>query len=109
GRQAATGLNSGSGLKPPFNTSQIYNPVTTVDILKDTYTISSHLVNQFAIGFGRYQSDSVTPNRQKQYATTTAGILNMPAGQASDGFPGITFSGGFDVPGSQGGYAWNSK
>lgn len=109
GRQAATGLNSGSGLKPPFNTSQIYNPVTTVDVLKDTYTINSHLVNQFAMGFGRYQSDSVTPNRQKQFAATTAGILNMPSGQSSDGFPGITFSGGFDVPGVEGGYAWNSK
>jgi hypothetical protein len=110
GRQAATGLNSGSGLKPPFNSSQIYNPVTTVDQLKDTFTISPHLVNQFAIGYGRYQSDSVTPNRQPQYATTTAGILNMPPGQAADGFPGISFSGGFDnYSGTWGGYAWNSK
>jgi hypothetical protein len=115
GRQAATGSNSGSGLKPPFNTTQIYNPVTTLDILKDTFTINSHLVNQVAIGYGRYQSDSVTPNRQKQFGATTAGILNMPTGQSSDGFPGITFSGGFDLPvavsGSNvyGGYAWNSK
>ncbi len=109
GRQAATGSNSGSGLKPPFNASQIYNPVTTVDILKDTYTVTPHVVNQFAIGYGRYQSDSVTPNRQVQYAATTAGITNMPSGQASDGFPGITYSGGFDAPAVQGGYAWNSK
>jgi len=33
----------------------------------------------------------------------------MPAGQSSDGFPGITYSGGFDAPAVQGGYAWNSK
>jgi hypothetical protein len=109
GRQAATGLNSGSGLKPPFNASQIYNPVTTVDLFKDTYTINSHLVNQFATGYGRYQSDSVTPNRLTQYAANTAGITNMPSGQAFDGFPGITYSGGFDSPAVQGGYAWNSK
>ena len=109
GRQAATGLNSGSGLNPPFNTSQIYNPVTTVDIVKDSFTINAHLVNQFAIGYGRYQSDSVTPNRQKQFAASTAGIPNMPAGQASDGFPAITWSGTFDNPGSWGGYAWNNK
>jgi hypothetical protein len=109
GRQAATGLNSASGLKPPFNTSQIYNPVTTVDIVKDTWTINAHLVNQFAIGYGRYQSDSVTPNRQKQFAATTAGVLNMPNGQSSDGFPAVTWSGNFDNPGSWGGYAWNNK
>ncbi len=108
GRQAATGLNSGSGLKPPFNTSQIYNPVTTVDVIKDTFTINSHLVNQAAFGYGRYQSNSVTPNRQTQYATTTAGIPNMPAGQAADGFPGITWS-GTNSPATWGGYAWNNK
>jgi len=109
GRQAATGLNSSSGLKPPFNASQIYNPVTTVDIVKDTFTINAHMVNQFAAGYGRYQSDSVTPNRQKQFAATTAGILNMPAGQASDGFPGISWSGSFSNPSTWGGYAWNNK
>lgn len=115
GRQAATGLNSATGLLPPFNTSQIYNPVTTVDLVKDVYTINSHLVNQFSLGYGRYQSDSVTPNWQSQYSTTTAGILNMPAGQAAGGFPKITFSGNYadptGVPGSAqwGGYAFNNK
>ncbi|HWG16916.1 MAG TPA: carboxypeptidase-like regulatory domain-containing protein [Acidobacteriaceae bacterium] len=111
GRQAATGLNSGSGLKPPFNASQIYNPVTNVDMVKDTFTINSHLVNQFAIGYGRYQSDSVTPNRQNQYAASTAGIV-LPAGlsgQAVDGFPGISWSGSFSNPPTWGGYAWNNK
>jgi hypothetical protein len=109
GRQASTGPNSSTGLMPPFNASQSYSPVTTIDIVKDTFTISPHVVNQFAVGFGRYQSDSVTPDRQTQYAATTAGILNMPAGQASDGFPGITYSGNYDAPAVQGGYAWNSK
>ncbi len=109
GRQASTGQNSGSGLLPPFNTSQTYNPVTTVDVLKDTFTFNSHLVNVFSAGFGRYQSDSVSPNRQPQYAANSAGILNMPAGQSSDGFPAITWSGSYDNPGSWGGYAWNNK
>ena len=109
GRQAATGLNSGSGLNPPFNATQIYNPVTTVDVVKDTWTITSHIVNQFAVGYGRYQSDSVTPNRQKQFAATTAGVLNMPNGQSSDGFPSIAWSGSFDNPATWGGYAWNNK
>ena len=109
GRQASTGPNSVSGLAPPFNTSQAYHPVTNIDIVKDTFTISPHLVNQFAIGYGRYQSDSVTANRQAQYSATGAGILNMPAGQASDGFPGITYSGTYTSPSTQGGYSWNNK
>jgi len=122
GRQAATGLNSATGLLPPFNTSQIYNPVTTVDIVKDVYTISSHLINQFSFGYGRYQSDSVTPDWQSKYASATAGttnggsgILNMPAGQAAGGFPKITFAGNYSnptgVPGTStwGGYAFNNK
>ena len=109
GRQASTGPNSVSGLNPPFNTNQSYHPVTNIDIVKDTFTISPHLVNQFAIGYGRYQSDSVTPNRQPQYAATGAGILNMPAGQASDGFPEIQYSGTYTSPAQQGGYDWNNK
>ncbi len=109
GRQSSTGPNNLSGLRPPFNSSQTFTPVTTVDIVKDTFTINSHIVNQFAFGYGRYQSDSVTPNRVPAYAATANGVLNMPAGQASDGFPGITYSGGFDNPSVQGGYAWNNK
>jgi hypothetical protein len=109
GRQASTGPNSTSGLGPPFNTSQSYHPVTTIDIVKDTFTINAHLVNQFAIGYGRYQSDSVTPNRTPAYSATANGILNMPAGQASDGFPKISYSGNYDAPGTQGGYSWNNK
>jgi hypothetical protein len=105
GRQSSTGPNNLSGLGPPFNVSQTFTPVTTVDILKDSFTISSHLVNQFAFGYGRYQSDSVTPNRQPQYSATAVGILNMPAGQTSDGFPAITYTGAFDAPAAQGEYA----
>ncbi len=117
GRQAATGLNSATGLLPPFNTSQIYNPVTTVDLVKDVFTINSHLINQFSVGYGRYQSDSVTPNYQSKYSTATAGITNMPAGQAAGGFPKITFAGSFADPtgnpaqstATWGGYAFNNK
>lgn len=109
GRQSSTGLNSGSGLRPPFNSSQTYHPVTTVDIVKDAFTISPHLVNQLSIGFGRYQSDSVTPNWSTQYATTTAGIPNMPSGQAAGGFPKITWSGTYSNPAQWGGYSFNNK
>ncbi len=48
GRQASTGPNASgaaNALGPPFNTSQAYTPKTTVDIVKDTWTINSHMVN----------------------------------------------------------------
>jgi hypothetical protein len=109
GRQASTGPNSGSGLGPPFNASQSYHPVTTIDILKDTFTISSHLVNQFAVGYGRYQSVSVTPNDAPQYNAASIGLLGTPPGQASNGYPSLAISGGAEGLATQGGYAWNSK
>ena len=110
GRQASTGPNAGgakNSLGPPFNTSQSYAPKTTVDILKDTWTINPHTVNQFAVGFGRYISLSKTPNEAPAYAASKLGLLNTPAGQASF-FPGITFS-GEDGPASEGGYSENVK
>ena len=111
GRSASTGTNqTGTGLLgPPFNTSQIVKPNSSADMIKDTFTINSHLVNQFAFGYGRYNSFSTTPNLAPQYAAAASGLTGNPPGQASQGFPGITFSGGVDTPGAEGGYAWNLK
>lgn len=110
GRQASTGPNAGgakNSLGPPFNTSQSYAPKTTVDILKDTWTISPHVVNQFAVAYGRYISLSKTPNESPLYAASKLGLLNTPEGQASF-FPGISFS-GEDAPSNEGGYSENLK
>jgi len=110
GRQASTGQNSTSGLGPPFNTSQSYHPVTTIDIVKDTFTFSPHIVNQFAFGYGRYVSVSVTPDDAAQYNAASLGLLGTPSGQASNGFPEIQWSGGANTElATQAGYAWNSK
>ena len=105
GRQASTGPNSTSGLGPPFNTSQSYHPVTNIDIIKDTYTINAHMVNQAAFGYGRYQSVSVTPDDAPEYTAGALGLLGTPVGQASNGFPEIT---GMGAP-TLAGYTWNSK
>jgi hypothetical protein len=104
GRQASTGPNSSTGLGPPFNTSQSYHPVTNIDIVKDVFTVSPHIVNQAAVGYGRYESVSVTPDDAAQYSAATMGLLATPAGQASNGFPEIT-----GVGPTLAGYAWNSK
>jgi hypothetical protein len=109
GRQASTGTNSGGTLPPPFNSSQSYHPITNVDILKETWTISPHMVNQFAAGVQRYKSVSVTPDDQSIYSTANTGILNMPAGQAQY-FPKIQWSSSDpETPATWAGYSWNSK
>jgi len=112
GRQASTGPNASGAanqLGPPFNTSQSYTPKTTVDILKDTYTITPHIVNQFAYAYGRYKSLSVTPDDAPIYSAAKIGLTNTPPGQATNGFPGILFSGGVDNPSTEANYDWNQK
>jgi hypothetical protein len=113
GRQASTGPNSSGAtnqLGPPFNTNQAYTPKTTVDIVKDTFTINPHMVNVAAVAFGRYKSLSTTPNDAPQFAASQTGLLDTPAGQASF-FPGIIFSGGASAndPTTEGNYDENQK
>ena len=129
GRQASTGPNATgatNALGPPFNTSQSYAPQTTIGIIKETYTINSHMVNQLALAFGRYKSLSVTPDEQSQYATSNSGLIAangtangaaLPPGQ-DQFFPGICFTGstscsstggGIDPPVKEAGYDGNQK
>jgi hypothetical protein len=110
GRQASTGTNSGGTLPPPFNTSQSYAPKTNIDIVKDTWTINSHLVNMASLAFGRYKSVSFTPNELAQYAASQTGLLDTPVGQASF-FPAVAFTADSSAadPATYGGYDENSK
>jgi hypothetical protein len=114
GRQSVAGgygLSGGASnsLAPPFNTNQFYAPQTNVDILKDTYIINEHLVNQAALAYGRYKSLDSNQNDQPIYSASATGLLNTPAGQPTNGFPGISFSGGADSPTNEGGYNWHGN
>jgi len=114
GRQSVAGgydLSGGASnsLPPPFNTNQFYAPTTNVDILKDTYTINAHLVNQFAIAYGRYKSLDSNQDDKAIYSAAATGLLNTPPGQATIGFPGISFTGGADAPTNEGGYNWHGN
>jgi Carboxypeptidase regulatory-like domain len=118
GRQASTGFASvqhtsplpvtSNQLPPPFNTNQTYAPQTTVDMVKDVYTITPSLVNQFAVGYARYKSASTTDNDAAMFNAASSGLVGMPPGQAMNGFPAITFSSP-DQVNTEGGYAWNTK
>lgn len=111
GRQASLFSNSSGAsnqLGPPFNTNQSYAPQTADDIVKDTWTITPHLVNQLALAYARYKSFSWSPNDAAQYNTSNTGLLGMPTGQAQF-FPVLNFSGGSNAATNGGSYNWNEK
>jgi len=102
GRQASTvpvgQSTTGRNLGPiPINFGQAYAPKTTVIVLQDAYTITPHIVNQFNYGFARYNSTTFNTDRGSAYGASTLGISGLPAGQAQDAFPAVTFS-GTDAP-----------
>ena len=70
------------------------SPTTNVDILKDTYTINAHLVNQAAVGFCGAESLDSNQDDKSIYDAASTGLLNTPPGQLYVGFPGISFTGG---------------
>jgi hypothetical protein len=106
GRQATVGgpavqsASTGRNVTPyaPYNYGQEYAPLTTVWVLTDTHTFTSHLLNQLVYGFGRYTGPSFNPNAGGSFGATAAGITGLPPGQASNGFPPVTFSGNGSVP-----------
>ncbi len=113
GRQASVGpaaqTTAGRNNGPlPFNYGQGYAPKTKTDIFEDTYTINSHMVNQFKFGFARYYSPSFNLNNVPEYAATKFGITGVPEGQASTSFPEVTFA-GTDAPYQWGGDTGGKK
>jgi Carboxypeptidase regulatory-like domain/TonB dependent receptor/TonB-dependent Receptor Plug Domain len=102
GRQASEGpaaqTTAGRNNGPlPFNYGQGYAPKTDVFLFEDTYTVSSHIVNQFKYGFARYDSPSFNLTNTPAYAASSFGITGVPDGQAAGAFPIVTFA-GTDAP-----------
>jgi len=114
GRQVTAGgpavqSTAGRNVTPwaPYNYGQEYAPKTTVWTLQDTYTLTPHLVNQFNYGFARYNGPTFNPNQGGEFSATAAGITGLPAGQASNAFPIVTFAGNGSFPTSWGGSVAN--
>lgn len=89
---------STSVLPNPYTNCTFVDERTTTDIVKHTYTISSHAVNQFRFGYTRFATPIANLTDGTDYAASNLGIGNLPAGQASTTFPGASFSGGVDNP-----------
>ena len=77
----------------PYNYGQAYAPKTAVGIIEDTYILTPHLVNQFKYGYARYDGPTINADQTPAYAATAMGLTNLPAGQAQEAFPIVTFSG----------------
>ena len=98
GRQASSNptgqTTAGRNVGPiPYNFGQTFAPKTAVGIIEETHVFSPRIVNQFKYGYARYNGPTFQPNRQPAFAASTMGITGLPLGQASDGFPAVTFAG----------------
>jgi hypothetical protein len=111
GRQASStpvGQNtSGRNVGPvPFNYGQAYAPKTAVGIIEETHIFTPHLINQAKWGYARYYGPTFNPDQAPAYAATQMGISGLPAGQAQQTFPIVTF-GGSNPPTNWGGTTAN--
>jgi hypothetical protein len=78
----------------PYRDNFAYNPRTAVFIFSHTFLIKPNLVNQGSIGLAEYHYDSFDLDLYTPaFSAASAGITNLPAGQASAAFPKITWSG----------------
>lgn len=102
GRQASSvpvgQTTSGRNVGPvPYNYGQAYAPKTAVGIIEDTHIFSPHVVNQFKYGYARYDGPTINADQTSTYAASAMGLTNLPAGQAQEAFPIVSFS-GTDAP-----------
>lgn len=111
GRRGFIGYNYGADavLPLPYMQGRTNNQLNANGIVEHLWTISSTLINQFKFGYVRQWGPTGDPTSgiAKYEAASGVGIGNLPAGEASNTFPGVSFSGGqygYDTWYSQNGY-----
>ncbi|WP_213806129.1 carboxypeptidase-like regulatory domain-containing protein [Granulicella sp. dw_53] len=82
----------------PYTNGTLVTETTTTDIVKHTFIITPHAVNQLRYGLTRFSAPVKNATEDGSVTATTLGIGNLPAGLAATTFPGATFSGGVDGP-----------
>jgi len=111
GRQASSvpvgQTTAGRNVGPvPFNYGQAYAPKTAVGTIEETHAFSPHLLNQVKWGYARYNGPTFNPDQSPNYSATHMGLSNLPAGQAQQTFPIVTWA-GTDAPTNWGGTTSN--
>ncbi len=97
-------------LPPPYVGGDLANIYPKIFDIEDTYTVSPRIVNQLKYGFVRFfQNIHDATQGVAQYSPTALGITNLPAGQASEEFPGSQFAQTGGVATSLTGWTQNSN
>ncbi|HEX4758205.1 MAG TPA: TonB-dependent receptor [Terracidiphilus sp.] len=91
GQTGASGRNVGP---VPYNYGQSYAPKTKVFTVEETHVFSPNLLNQIKYGYAYYSSKTFNPADSPAFSATKMGLTNTPAGQATDVFPIVNFTGG---------------
>jgi hypothetical protein len=112
GRQASSvpvgQTTAGRNVGPvPYNYGQAYAPKTAVWIVEETHVFTPNIVNQIKYGYARYNGPTFTPNKGGNFTAAHNGITATPAGQATNNFPIVSFS-GTNAPTQWGGTTENS-
>ena len=94
---AVTVSSTANGLPPPYISSQQFAPKTKVFLFEYDYTFKSNLVNQLKYGYGRYDGPGYNQDTGGTFGAAANGINGLPAGQASDSFPTVTFTGNTNI------------
>lgn len=85
-------VGSGPYLPLPYTGGDLANIYPKVFDVEDAYTISNSLVNQLKYGYTRfYQNIHHLTQGSPTYSIAKLGVTNLPAGQAGDEFPGVSF------------------
>jgi hypothetical protein len=102
GRQASSNptgqTTAGRNVGPiPYNFGQTFAPKTAVGVIEETHIFTPHLVNQIKYGYARYNGPTFNADESPAFSATAAGLTGLPAGQAQQAFPAVTFA-GTDAP-----------
>jgi hypothetical protein len=102
GRQASSNpvgqTTAGRNVGPiPYNFGQTYAPKTAVGVIEETHVFTPNMVNQIKWGYARYNGPTFNADELPAYSATAMGLTGLPAGQAQNAFPAVTFA-GTDAP-----------
>jgi len=79
----------------PYAGGDFTNQRTSTGVVTHTWVITQNKINSLKYGYSRTWGDSFAPSDGTKFAASKIGIGNLPSGNASNTFPGVTFSGGY--------------
>ena len=84
--------NSYNQLPVPYATGQYTNQKTASGILSYTYIVSQTMINSLKYGYTRNWGQGFSLTQGTKYTSASAGITNLPPGNAPTSMPSVSFS-----------------